>query len=176
MPMIMGMVSSHFPSLFQDTFAGWERYWRLLSDGIPQPPEVALENEPCIEDWIRRKRAAFDRLRASFTSHRPDALIVVAGDQDEWFSATHLPGVLVYSGTAPIKGFHNYGDFDSDPPLKFWEHPDRFGITVDVDSALAAVLQSELVQQGFDVSISRSIRPRGRPERLAPHALTRPLP
>lgn len=176
MPIVLGMATSHFPSLFQDTYEGWQYYWKLISAGVPQPLEVESEDRACVQDWVSRRRLAFGRLKKEFAEHRPDALIVVGGDQDEWFAPSHSPALLIYSGREPVVGFHNCGEADSDPPLKFWEHPDRFGMTVPVDPDLAELLQSELVHDGFDVSISRSIKPKGRPERKAPHAITRPLP
>lgn len=176
MPLTLGIATSHFPSLFQDTYEGWQHYWNLISAGVPQPPEVECEGRAQVQEWVDRRRRAFDRIRAAVAAHQPDAMIVVGGDQDEWFAPSHSPAVLVYSGSQPIAGFHNCGEADTKPPLKFWEHPDRFGMTVPVDPELATLLQDELVHAGFDVSISRSIRPQGRPERRAPHAITRPLP
>ncbi|MBB5708229.1 hypothetical protein [Sphingopyxis panaciterrulae] len=176
MPINLGMASSHFPSLFQDTHAGWQRYWKLISDGVPQPPEAEQQDALCVADWVGRRERAFARLAGALATAKPAALIVVAGDQDEWFSAANLPNVMIYSGEKDIEGFHNYGDFDADPPLRFWENPDRFGVTVRSASRLAAHLQTELVRRDFDIAISRKINPQGRPERKAPHALTRPLP
>ena len=176
MPINLGMASSHFPSLFQNTHAGWQRYWKLISDGVPQPLETERQDALCVADWIARRDRAFARLEGVLTAAKPAALIVVAGDQDEWFSAANLPNVMIYSGEEDIEGFHNYGDFDADPPLRFWEDPDRFGVRLRSASNLAAHLQAELVRRDFDIAISRRINPQGRPERRAPHALTRPLP
>ena len=176
MPLTLGIATSHFPSLFQDTYEGWQHYWNLISAGIPQPPEVEAEDRAQVQDWVERRRVAFGRIREAVVQHKPDAMIVVGGDQDEWFAPSHTPAVLVYSGTDPVQGFHNCGEADRDPPLKFWEHPERFGLTVPVDPDLASLLQDELVREGFDVSISRSLNPQGRPERRGPHAITRPLP
>jgi hypothetical protein len=176
MPLVLSTASSHFPSLFQNTFEGWQRYWRLLSNGIPQPPEVLEENESCIATWIRRRDAAFARLRHAITDHAIDTLIVIAGDQDEWYSAAHLPNILIYAGHDNIHGFHNSGDFDSTPPMRFWEAPERFSVEVVVDHQFAEHLARALVRQDFDISVSRKLNPQGRPERRAPHALTRPLP
>ncbi|MGE4240628.1 hypothetical protein [Ramlibacter sp.] len=176
MPLVLGMATSHFPSLFQDTYEGWQYYWRLISSGVPQPPEVEAEDRACVSDWVSRRKVAFARMQDEAAKHRLDALIVVGGDQDEWFAPSHSPALLIYSGKDPVTGFHNIGEADCDPPLKFWEHPDRFGMTVPVDPDLAALLQDGLVDEGFDVSIARAIRPRGRVERRAPHAITRPLP
>ncbi|MBA2933573.1 hypothetical protein HZF05_05630 [Sphingomonas sp. CGMCC 1.13654] len=176
MPITLGMASSHFPSLFQDSFAGWQRYFEVISGGIPQPIETFRQDEACVADWIMRRDRAFARLQAATAQAAPAAMIVVAGDQDEWFSPANLPNVMIYSGEAGIDGFHNYGDFDADPPLRFWEDAGRFGVHIETATELAAHLQRTLVAQDFDVAISRAINPQGRPERRAPHALTRPLP
>jgi hypothetical protein len=176
MPIILGMASSHFPSLFQDSYPGWQRYWRLISGGIPQPQEVERQDATCVAGWVERRKRAFARLESAMAAANPSALIVVAGDQDEWFGGANLPNVMIHAGRDDIEGFHNQGDFDADPPLRFWENPDRFGVRLRVASDIAEHLLAELVQRDFDVAISRKVNPQGRPERKAPHALTRPLP
>jgi len=176
MPLMLGIATSHFPSLYQDTYEGWQYYWKLISAGVPQPPEVEAEDRARVQEWVERRRAAYGKVQEAVARHQPDALIVVGGDQDEWFAPSHSPAVLVYAGSEPVFGFHNCGEADSNPPLKFWEHPDTFGMTLPVDPQLASLVQEELVRAGFDVSISRFIKPQGRPERRAPHAITRPLP
>lgn len=176
MPIVLGMASSHFPSLFQDTYDGWHRLWRLLSAGIPQPTEVERQDEACVADWVARRKRAFARFEAALVAAGPAALIVVAGDQEEWFSTANLPNIMIHSGKEDILGFHNQGDFDSDPPVRFWENPDRFGVRLRTASDLAEHLLTELIDRHFDIAISRSVNPQGRPERRAPHALTRPLP
>lgn len=177
MSLVLGLTSSHFPSLFQDSFRGWERLWHTLSDNTPQPPEVELEDEACIEDFVARRDRAFGRFRQAMEELRPEALVVIAGDQDEWFDPSHMPNLLIYAGDQEIEGFHISGSHDGETPLRFWEHPDIFGLTVKADADLGAHLQRELVASGFDVSLSRRIEPQGKQkQRKAPHALTRPLP
>lgn len=176
MPIVLGMASSHVPSLFQETYQGWRRYWEVISGGIPQPPEVDRQNEACIAGWVRRKKRAFAMLESALAVVKPAALIVVAGDQEEWFSNANLPNIMIHIGKEDILGFHNYGDFDSDPPARFWENPERFGVRLRVASDFADHILTELLERDFDVAISRTVRPQGRPERKAPHALTRPLP
>lgn len=177
MPLELGMTSSHAPALFARTAGGWERSWsRFGGAKCPQPPEVALEDEACLNGFIARTNAAFSTLREQFSAHRPDALIVLAGDQNEWYDASHLPNLLVYAGEEEITGFHNYGADDHDPPLIPWQHPEEFGVRIKVDTALAEYLLAGLVREGFDAAISRRINPQGDPRRGAPHALVRPLP
>lgn len=176
MPLVAAMASSHSPTIFQNSFEGWMRWFHLISSAIPQPEAVRAQDEACVADWIERRNRAFGRLQAALDRHKPAALIVVGGDQFEWFSSANNPNIMIYSGTDDIVGFHNMGDFDSDPPVKFWEHPDRFGVRLKPHAEFAEHLLAELVKRDFDVSISRSINPQGRPELKVPHAHTRPIP
>jgi protocatechuate 4,5-dioxygenase beta chain len=170
------MASSHTPSLFAETYDGWQRLWRRFSGDTPQPPEVANEGPAAVADFVARSAAAFGALRRDLTAFRPDALIVLAGDQNEWFDDGHLPNLFVYAGEDDIAGYHNFGADDHDPPLVPWEHPERFGVRLRVDRALADRLLDGLVDRGFDVAISRRVPVHDEPRRTAPHALVRPLP
>jgi hypothetical protein len=178
MPIVAAMASSHSPIIFQDTFQGWMRWFHLISSKIPQPEAVKQQDEACVTEWIARRQKAFGRLETALKTHAPKALIVVGGDQYEWFSSANNPNIMVYAGEEDIVGFHNYRDFDSEPLPKFWEHPDRFGVRLKVHTELAEHILGRLVDEDFDVSISRSQNPQaqGRPEMKAPHALTRPIP
>lgn len=159
MPIVTGMASSHSPILFQDTYQGWMRWFELISSKIPQPDVVKSQDEACVTEWIRRRQRAFGALEAAIVRQEPKALIVVGGDQFEWFSAANNPNIMVYSGSDDIVGFHNYRDFDSEPLPKFWEHPDRFGVRLKVHHGYAEHILGELVNRGFDVSISRIQNP-----------------
>jgi hypothetical protein len=176
MGLVTGMASSHSPILFQQTYDGWMRWFRLISAETPQPEDVLAQDEACVMAWIARRDRAFATLAGAIERTKPRALVVVGGDQFEWFSAANNPNVMVYAGQEDIVGFHNRGDFDSDPPVNFWEAPDRFGVRLKVDSDLAEHILGELVRRDFDVSISRTQNPQGRPQLGAPHALTRTMP
>ena len=175
MPLGFGMTSSHAPSLFAYTYEGWDRAWQRFRGDAPSPPEVAHEDRAQIEAWIARTGKAFGTLRARLTEYQPDALIVLAGDQKEWFDDTHLPNIMIYAGTEDIAGYHNFGADDVEPPLLPWEHPERFGVRLRVDSDLGETLLRGLIGEGFDVAISRKL-PAFEGRRKAPHALVRPLP
>lgn len=178
MPIVAGMASSHSPIIFQETYPGWMRWFHLISAATPQPHVVETQDEACVMEWIGRRRRAFGRLQAALHHNDVQALIVIGGDQFEWFSAANNPNIMVYAGEEDIVGFHNYGDFDSEPLVKFWEHPDRFGVRLKVRTDLAEHILGQLVARDFDVSISRSQNPeaQGRPQMKAPHAHTRPIP
>lgn len=176
MPLVFGAASSHAPSLFTYTYEGWQRLQKLLSPGIPQPPSIADEGPEAVAGFVARTERAFAAIRAAMTAARPDVVIVISGDQDEWFDAALLPAILMYAGTGDIVGFHNYGAADHEPRLLPWEHPERFGVRFRVDHAVAEYLLEGLVRDGFDIAISRSVPQHPQPQRAGPHALTRPLP
>ena len=171
-----GMASSHAPSLFAETYDGWQRVWERFSGGNSGPPELAAEGPETVAGFVSRTATAFATLRAQLTAYAPDAVIVVAGDQNEWFDAAHLPNLMIYAGTDDVVGFHNFGSDDVEPRLLPWEHPERFGVRLRVDHELAEQLLAGLVREGFDVAISRKLPAREDPRRAAPHALVRPLP
>jgi hypothetical protein len=175
MPLEFGLVSSHAPSLFATTYAGWDSAWKRFRGSTPQPPEVEAEGPERIAEFVRRTAAAFAEQRARLAAYDPDVLIVVAGDQDEWFDAAHVPNVMIYAGDDDVQGYHNFGADDEEPRLLPWEHPDRFGVRLKVDRALGETLLRGLVRDGFDISISRKL-PAYEGRRKAPHALVRPLP
>lgn len=176
MPLACGLVSSHAPGLFTKTYEGWEYLNERLNGATPQPAETAREGPGVIADYVRRSEAAFGRLRDHLLDYRPDALIVLAGDQFEWFDSSHLPNLMMYVGDEEIVGYHSIGADDHNPPLEPWQHPAEFMVRLRVDAALADTLLRGLIDEGFDVAISRRQSSQGRPLRGAPHALVRPLP
>lgn len=175
MPIVFGCASSHAPSLFVRTYDGWNRVWKRLSSQTPQPPEADAEGPEAVSAFIGRTERAFDRLKAELGAARPDAVIVFAGDQTEWFDDALTPNLMIYAG-AEVVGFHNFGAEDHDPPLRPWEDLGRFGVRLKVDQDLANVLLDGLVAGGFDVAVSRRAPVPDQPRRAAPHALVRPLP
>lgn len=176
MPIVFGMASSHTPSLFAQTYDGWQRLWGRFRGTTPQPPEIENEGPEAVADFVARTAAAFATLKRELAAAKPDVVIVLAGDQNEWFDAANLPNLMIYAGDDDIVGFHNFGADDHDPPLAPWDHPDRFGVRLRVDRALGDRLLDGLVREGFDVAISRRVPVHEAPRRKVPHALVRPLP
>src|SRR5580658_8548263 len=176
MPIVFCMASSHTPSLFSETYDGWQRLWERFRGTTPQPPEIENEGPEAVADFVARTAAAFATLKRELTAAKPDVVIVLAGDQNEWFDDTNLPNLMIYAGDDDIVGFHNFGADDDDPPLAPWDHPERFGVRLRVDRALGDRLLDGLVREGFDVAISRHVPVHEQPRRKVPHALVRPLP
>jgi protocatechuate 4,5-dioxygenase beta chain len=176
MPIVFGMASSHAPSLFAQTYDGWQRLWQRFRGETPQPPEIEREGPEAVADFVARTATAFARLRRELAAAKPDVVIVLAGDQNEWFDDANLPNLMIYAGDDDIVGFHNFGADDHEPPLLPWNHPDRFGVRLRVDRALGDTLLDGLVREGFDVAVSRRVPVHEAPRRAVPHALVRPLP
>lgn len=176
MPIGFGMASSHAPNLFMKTYAGWQRLWDRFRLENVGPPEVADETPSAVENFVERTAAAFGHLRDALAAYEPDVLIVFAGDQNEWYKDANVPNLMIYAGEEDIVGFHNFGADDVEPRLQPWEHPERFGVRLKVDSGRAKRLLTGLVEAGFDVAISRHVPAPNDPRRGAPHALVRPLP
>lgn len=176
MPIVFGMASSHAPSLFAQTYDGWQRIWQRFRGDTPQPPEIEHEGPEVVADFVARTAAAFATLRRELAAAEPDVVIVLAGDQNEWFDDANLPNLMIYAGDDDIVGFHNFGADDHEPPLLPWNHPDRFGVRLRVDRALGDTLLNGLVREGFDVAVSRRVPVHEQPRRAVPHALVRPLP
>lgn len=175
MPILYGCASAHAPSLTQRTYEGWQRYHQFLNASVPQPAETELETPEVIADFVRRGEAAIGVLASQLRAMRPDVLIVVGGDQNEWFHSTNLPNLLVYKGER-VTGYHNIGCNDGEVAKVPWEHPDEFAVSFPVDQVLAHMVLEGLVERGFDACISSEERPRGVPPRGGPHSLTRQMP
>ena len=173
MPLQLGMASSHAPLLFQSTFRAWNR--AFLRGGLPQPPEIYLEDEKMIEERVPRIMDAFHALRDQLAEFKPDALIVVGGDQTEWFDDSNKPQVMVYTGES-MWGVHNTGSGDEEPPLSPAEHHDRFRIDLKIDQELARMVHEGLVREGIDAALSTKQNPLGRREVGSPHAFMNPMP
>ncbi len=178
MPVQFGFCSSHAPSLFQDTLEGWDIVTKprfgMRSPSGPPPPEFALEDEKLIEEsYAPRSKKAFAVLKQQMAEFDPDVLIIVGGDQGEWFDASNMPSIMVYSGV-DIWGTHNVGAQDDN--VNPTEDYNRFKVDFKIDRELGQKLMDGLVKEGFDVAISTKMEPQGRPARGLPHAFVHPAP
>ncbi len=178
MPIQFGFSSSHAPALFQDTLEGWNSLTRARPGGGPSGPpplEAALETREEVEQRrAPRSKRNFETLRQQLSEYNPDTLIMVGGDQGEWFDASNMPSILIYAGEEDLWGTHTVGARDEgvNPP----DHHDRFKIDFKVDKDLAHRLLEGLVQEGFDVAISTKMAPASQPKRGLPHAFANPAP
>ncbi len=183
MPVGFVCASSHASGLFQDTMKGWDRFapdWPPFGPGRyellgPPPPELALEQFPgnAEHNLAPRSKRNFAVLREKLAEYDPDVLIIVGGDQNEWFDASNMASIMVYAGE-DVWGLHNVGAGDErvDPA----EDHGRFRVDLKIDQELSRGLLDGLVKEGFDVAISKKMQPLSRPERGLPHPFSDPMP
>ncbi len=176
MPIQLGLASSHAPSLFYNTYAGWEKTYQRMKINHPQPHETeAIETEEEIERRIPRIQQNFAALKEQLVSYNPDTLIVVMGDQREWFDGSNIPNIAIYVGD-DVWGVHNTGAADEDPPANPNEDHERFRLEVKTDKELSQYLLNGLVAKGFDVAIMNKMNPQSNPKRGVPHGWMNPMP
>src|SRR5579884_3942866 len=97
MPLGLGLASSHAPSMFV-TPEQWPPLHEILTNGIPQPPQIQEETSAVIESYVQRIRKNFRVLREQLEAYRPDAVIIVGDDQMEVFSRAFIPALAIYLG------------------------------------------------------------------------------
>ncbi len=163
MPIVLGLASSHAPSMFVGA-EHWPTVHRGLSRDVPQPPELAKETPSVIEDYVRRIRKGFATLAEELQRARPDVVVIVGDDQTEVFSNACVPALAVFigesaSGTTSISWI---GEKREDNHIRFRCHPD-----------LGRGLVGALLEQGFDPAYMEELKPLGRPEAGLGHAYTR---
>ena len=160
----LGLALSHAPSMFRG-LAHWPVIHRVLTEGVPQPPEIAKETAQVLQSYIARIDRGFEALRAQVEAFNPDVLLIVGDDQGEVFTEANMPAFGLFT-CAEVHGSINIG--------LIGEPEEENHITLGCHSDLALHLLNELNRNGFDVSQSKELKPLGRPKRGLGHAFTRP--
>jgi Catalytic LigB subunit of aromatic ring-opening dioxygenase len=163
MPLVLGLASSHAPSMFCPADQ-WPRVHRMLSKEVPQPPELADETPAVLEEYVQRVQHGFGTLREQLEAARPDALVIVGDDQTEVFSKAFVPAIAVHlgeeaSGTTSISWIG--------------EKPEDNRVTLRNNPALARAMVERLMARGFDPAYVEELLPLGRPANGLGHAFTR---
>jgi Catalytic LigB subunit of aromatic ring-opening dioxygenase len=161
----LGLATSHAPSMFRG-LEHWAPIHRVLTGGVPQPPQIESETPEVLRGYIDRISKGFSALRSQVEVYKPDALLVVGDDQAEVFTAENMPTFSVFT-CAEVHGSVNISLID--------EREDQNHITLRCHAELARYLFDSLSRQGFEISESQELRPLGRPARGIGHAFTRPV-
>ncbi len=169
----MAAASSHAPSLFFSTYEGWEKMHHRLNDDHPQPPETELEDEALIAKRVPQIKGNFARLKDVYTKFKPDVIISVLGDQREWFDASNIPNLLVYTGPDTWT-VHNTGLLDEEPTPDPYSEQFRYPVKTDQD--LAKKILAGLLEQGFDAAYTTEMQPQSQPKRGVPHGVGNVMP
>jgi hypothetical protein len=144
-----GMASSHAFTLLEpdqwdegreNNRRAYERRYGVLP---PVQPGVAteVENDADTRRRYGRVRDALTTLRTRLAEERPDALVMVADDQNENFTETNLPQIAVYVGD----GFQ-VGRRGQAPGPRYPSHP-----------ALAETILNTCVNADIDMAVVRSL-------------------
>ena len=163
MPIVLGLASSHAPSMFVAADQ-WPTVHRGLARDVPQPAELAEETPEVIETYVQRVTQGFAILRAQLEAVKPDAVFIVGDDQNELFSNALFPSFAIFIGEA-AEGTHSIswiGEKPKDNWIKLPCHP-----------AVAKIALEGLVERGFDFAFIEKMVPLARPELGLGHAFTR---
>jgi hypothetical protein len=161
----LGLAVSHAPSMFRG-LEHWPLIHRVLTDGVPQPPEIEKETPAVLQSYIDRINLGFEALKKRLEAFKPDVLLVVGDDQAEVFTEANMPTYCLFT-CAEVHGSINIG--------LIGEPEEENHITLRCDSELALHLLDALNNMGFNVSESKELKPVGRPKRGLGHAFTRPV-
>ena len=159
------MALSHGPQLMMPP-----NRWHVLAAKDRREHGAALAAAPAPGDecdevkWSKWRRCmeAIDALRTRLQEWAPDALILVGDDQHENLLEDAMPPFTVYVGA----------EAEASVSLRYFnESPSANRSRYDVPQRLGETLVERLMEEGFDVAWSRSLR---HPGGLG-HAFARPL-
>jgi Catalytic LigB subunit of aromatic ring-opening dioxygenase len=161
----LALATSHAPSMFRG-LEHWAPIHRVLTDGVPQPPQIKQETSDVLQDYLKRIAKGFDVLKKQVEAYRPDVILVVGDDQAEVFTEASMPTFCIFS-CAEVHGSLNMSLID--------EPEEENHITLRCHSGLALHLLNELTRKGFELTESNTLNPQGKPKRGIGHAFTRPV-
>jgi hypothetical protein len=160
----LGLATSHAPSMFRGLEC-WSSIHRVLTSGVPQPPEIDKETPAVLQSFIDRINHGFDALKQQIEAFKPDVLLIVGDDQAEVFTEANMPPFCVFT-CAEVHGSLNIG--------LIGEPEEENHITLRCHAELATYLFTELERKGFDITQAKELKPLSRPKRGLGHAFTRP--
>lgn len=163
--LVVGLAASFAPAMFRQA-EEWPKIHRWLTGEAPQPGELAEQMPGQVQRQIERVQSGFGTLREQLLAARPDALVVLASDNGRVFTSVQVPQFCTFLGEE-IWGstrFAELGEVAEDDIVRIPCAPE-----------VAAFVQRELVEGGFDMSYSQVLRPLGEPEFGSSVALVAPL-
>ncbi len=163
MPVVLGLASSHTPSMFVGP-EHWPTVHKALVRDVPQPRELADETPEVIADYVARIKQGFEALRAELEAAKPDALIIIGDDQNELFSSALIPAFAIFTGA----------EAEGTTAITFiGEKAEDKRITLKCNPDVAKIALAGLIERGFDLGRVDKLVPLARPEIGLGHAFTR---
>lgn len=181
MPLVLGLASSHAPSLFAD-LRDWPAIYGTLTRGepripmfeeilkgfvpVPQPPEAENETPPVLAQYMERIDRAFSTLRQQIKAHDVETMIIFGDDQGEYFNPNIMPtfSIFVADEIVGTQSLYIRGELEEEKLVK-----------ARSNAKLARYLLERLVEAGFDMFWDDVTRPCGRLKRGLGHAFFHPL-
>lgn len=153
---MLGLVlaASYAPSMYRDA-KEWPAIHAWLTNGAPQPLELAQETPAIVQRQVERVRGALALLRQRLEDYQPDVLVMLASVTRRVFTGVQIPQIAAYLGDE-IWGstrLAELGEVAEDDIVRLRCTPE-----------VANFVQQELVYHGFDMSYSKVLRPLGQPE------------
>jgi protocatechuate 4,5-dioxygenase beta chain len=163
MPVVLGLASSHAPSMFTPA-EEWPRVHKALVRDVPQPPQLAQETPEVIASYCDRIGRGFQALRQQLEAAKPDALVIVGDDQREVFSDACVPAIALFLGES-AEGTTSIS----------WigQKPEDNRVTLTCQSELSRALLRSLVRGGWDPAYIEKLTPLAKPAHGLGHAFSR---
>ncbi len=181
MPLVLGLASSHAPSLFAD-LRDWPAIYGTLTRGeprvpmfesilkdfvpVPQPPEAENETPPVLAQYMERIDRAFSIFRQQIEAHDVETIIIFGDDQGEYFNPHIMPtfAIFVADEIVGTQSLYILGELEEEKLVK-----------ARSNAKLARYLLERLVEADFDIFWDDGTRPCGRLKRGLGHAFFHPL-
>ena len=141
------MAMSHGPQLMVKPDR-WDVLHNKQGKSLPVRPELAKETLD--EKWAKWKRCmeAIEQLRRKLEAWKPDALVMVADDQDENIVDNANPPFTIFIGES----------CEASTSLGYFNEPKSENRTkYTVDQALAQAVLENLMEAGFDPAYSKAL-------------------
>ena len=121
---VLGVATSHTPLLIlpADRWDDYARRDRSIPELVFPPDGLAMDFDKAVDGYVSTEiqdrprelsifqrqydasQEALDALADSLRASRPDVVVIISDDQDEWFYDDNMPSLAIYWGdTVPIK-------------------------------------------------------------------------
>ena len=163
MPVVLGLASSHAPSMFSPAEA-WPQIHQGLTRDVAQPKKLAEETPEVIGSYVQRIKSGFADLKATIVEEKIDLVVLVGDDQTEVFSNACVPAIAIFVGesTTGTTSISWIGEKHEDNHVRLKGSPD-----------IARKLVKDLIKRDFDPAYIEQIVPLGRPAAGIGHAFAR---
>jgi len=151
-----GLASSHGPNMFYSDPAAWEVIFDSFKPNNTMPSQVQDESDAVIAQFVDRIDNGWQVLSDRLEQYKPDAIVIVGGDQQEMFDERNRPQILLYAGEQASGSWaqtHYFGEMPDET------NSVDFKVDTETTERLLRYLVSD---RGFDVAVSRRQEPVGR--------------